>query len=102
MPHFVKVATTSEVREGTGKTVEVDGKAIALFNVHGKFYAIDNVCAHRGGPLGDGMLDGNIVTCPWHGWQWDVCSGKSLFNPSVTVKSYAVEVDGSDLKVTVE
>lgn len=99
MGTFVKVASTGEIREGTGKPVEVAGKVIALFNVHGKYYAIDNICKHRGGPLGEGMLDDNIVTCPWHGWQYDVTTGKSLFNPSVMMNTYPVEVDGSDIKV---
>jgi nitrite reductase (NADH) small subunit len=99
---FVKVASTSELTEGRGKTIDVGGRPVALFNVNGKFYAIDNTCAHRGGPLGDGMLDGNVVTCPWHGWQWDVCSGKSLFNPSITVKSYPVEVEGAEVRVAID
>lgn len=102
MANFIKVASVSEIIDGAGKTVEVGGRQIALFKVHGKYYAIDNTCAHRGGPLGEGMLDNNIVTCPWHGWQWDVCSGKSLFNPQITVKSYPVEVEDSDIKIAVD
>ncbi|MDD5543803.1 MAG: Rieske 2Fe-2S domain-containing protein [Acidobacteriia bacterium] len=102
MPNFVKVAASHEIPEGTGKAIEVDGKAIALFNVHGKFYALDNTCAHRGGPLGDGMVDDNIVTCPWHGWQWDVVNGQSLFNPQITVKAYPVTVEGEDIKVALD
>lgn len=102
MSNFVKVAAMHEIAEGTGKAIEVEGRAIALFNVHGKFYALQNECAHRGGPLGDGMLDDNIVTCPWHGWQWDVCSGQSLFNPSIRVKSFPVQVDGDEVKIALE
>jgi nitrite reductase (NADH) small subunit len=102
MANFVKIALASEIHEGVGKTFAVNGKSVAVFNVHGKYYAIDSVCGHRGGPLGEGMLDDNIVTCPWHGWQWDVATGKSLFNPNITVKSYPVEVEGNDIKIEMD
>ena len=65
----------------------------------GEFHAIDNTCLHRGGPLGDGPLEGKIVTCPWHGWQYDVTTGKILQNPSVGVACYAVEVRGAEVFV---
>lgn len=71
MANFVKVGRRGDIGEGTGKSVEVGGKEIALFNSGGNFYAIDNVCLHRGGPLGEGELEGTIVTCPWHGRQYD-------------------------------
>jgi len=102
MATFIRVASTEEIGEGKGKTYDIDGRAIALFNVHGKYYAIENTCRHRGGPLGEGMLDDNVVTCPWHGWQYDVMSGKCLFNPSVLLKSFLVEVEGSDVRVAIE
>ena len=54
------------------RELQLDGKVIALANVGGKLYAINNVCLHRGGPLGEGELGGQVVTCPWHGWQYDV------------------------------
>jgi len=74
-----------------------EGHAIA--NVGGEFHAIDNTCLHRGGPLGDGPLEGKIVTCPWHGWQYDVTTGKIVQNPSVGVACYAVEVRGAEVFV---
>lgn len=101
MANLITVAKTMDIQEGAAKVVEVDGKPIALFNVHGKFFAMDNTCAHRGGPLGEGMIDDNIVTCPWHGWQWDVTCGKSLFNPNVTLKTYPVVVEASEIKIDV-
>ena len=67
MASFIKVAKVAEVPEGSGKLVEAGGKQIALFNAGGKFYAIDNACKHRGGPLAEGELDGTTMTCPWHG-----------------------------------
>lgn len=95
---FVKVAGVNDVDEGVGKVVMANGKDIALFKVGGKFYAIDNTCQHRGGPLGEGFLDGAVVTCPLHGWRYDVTNGKCLTLP-VQNKSYAVKVEGDDVLV---
>jgi nitrite reductase (NADH) small subunit len=67
MAEYVKVAKASELEPNHGKLVEVQGKKIALFNVDGKLHAIDNTCTHRGGPLSEGELEGDEVTCPWHG-----------------------------------
>ena len=75
----------------------MDGKTLAIANVEGKFLAIDNTCLHRGGPLGQGELKGKIVTCPWHGWQYDVTTGKVIGNPTVGVACYALEVRGEDI-----
>ena len=98
---FVKVAKKADIPEGTGTTVSVDGTEIALFNVGGAFYAINNTCAHRGGPLGEGMLEGNVVTCPWHGWTYDVTAGKSTLNQA-QVPAYKVKVEGDDILVSLE
>ncbi len=94
-----KVVETSDLAPGQCRVVQVDGKAIALYNVDGKFYATDNTCLHRGGPLGEGDLDGKIVTCPWHGWQYDVTTGTTAMNPSIKVQSFPVSVEGSGVFV---
>ena len=99
---FVKVAKVSDVSEGTGTMVSVEGTEVALFNVGGTFYAINNTCMHRGGPLGEGMLDGNVVTCPWHGWQYDVTSGKGVSPSHAQVPSYKVKVEGEDVLVSLD
>lgn len=99
MASFIKVARVADVADGTGKTVEAAGKQIALFNVAGKFYAIDNACKHRGGPLGEGEVDGKTVVCPWHGWEYDVTSGANLDDPSVKLGCYPVRVEGDDVLV---
>jgi NAD(P)H-dependent nitrite reductase small subunit len=99
MGDYVKIASTSDVKTGTGVTAEINGHTIALFNVEGTFYAIDNTCVHRGGPLGEGDLEGDVVTCPWHSWRFNVKSGMSVNNPSACVKTYSVKVDGDDVKV---
>ena len=64
MPTFVKVASTSDLKPGTAMSVTANGREIALYNVNGKLYATDNTCLHQGGPLGEGMLEGEVVSCP--------------------------------------
>ena len=97
----VKVAEASEIAPGQGKVVQAEGKMLAVFNCDGAFYAIDNTCLHRGGPLGEGDLDGTLVTCPWHGWQYDVRTGASTMNPAVRVGAYRVQVDGGGVFVEI-
>jgi nitrite reductase (NADH) small subunit len=96
---FLRTAKKDEILPGTIREFQIDGKTIALANVDGKFHAINNVCLHRGGPLGQGVLEGKVVTCPWHGWEYDVTSGKVAQNPTVGVDCYAVEVRGEDIFV---
>ena len=99
MAEFIKVASLSELEPGACKAVEAGGKTIALFNVDGTIYALDNTCLHRGGPLGEGTLEGDVVTCPLHMWEYNVRTGETLADPSLKVESYAVQVDGDDIKV---
>ena len=99
MAEFIKVASLSELEAGACKAIEAGGKAIALFNVDGTIYALDNTCLHRGGPLGEGTLEGDVVTCPLHMWEYNVRTGETLADRSLKVASYAVQVDGDDIKV---
>jgi nitrite reductase (NADH) small subunit len=99
MAKLVKVASTADLKPGAAMRVEVDGKAIALFNVAGKIYATDNTCLHQGGPLGEGILHGEIITCPWHMWEWNVRTGEKLGESSLKLATYPVEVEGTDIKV---
>jgi nitrite reductase/ring-hydroxylating ferredoxin subunit len=98
---FVRAAKTSELPAGSVHEVQVAGQAVALANVSGKFFAINNTCLHRGGPLGQGSLQDNIVTCPWHGWEYDVTTGKLLQNPSMGVACYPTEVRGEEVFVDI-
>jgi nitrite reductase (NADH) small subunit len=98
---FVLAAKIADVPVGSVHEVQVAGKAVALANVDGKFFAINNTCLHRGGPLGEGSLQGNIVTCPWHGWEYDVTTGKLLQNPSMGVACYTTEVRGEEVFVDI-
>jgi nitrite reductase (NADH) small subunit len=101
MPEFVKMATLSELPPGGAKEVEHGGRVFAIFNVDGKITAIDGICPHQGGPLADGMLEGTLVTCPWHGWQFDVCTGKTPLGAKLKQTIYEVKVEGQDVLVAV-
>lgn len=99
---FVTVAKVAGTPPGTISVHEVRGVRIALCNVNGRFYAIDDVCTHDGGPLDQGELQGQLVECPRHGAKFDVTSGRAVVLPAVRpVKTYAVQVVGDDVKVDV-
>ena len=101
MADFVKVAASSDIPKGTGKVVEVAGKTLAVFHCDDGFYAVDNTCRHRGGPVGEGALSGTTVSCPWHGWEYDVVSGACRMDPSMSLQKFPVKVEGNDILVSV-
>ena len=82
MGRYVRVCRVEEIPPGTAKMVKVDGKQIAIFNLDGNFYATDDTCPHEGGPLSSGFVEGENVTCPWHGATFHVVSGKTLEPPA--------------------
>ena len=96
---FEKAARLNEIPPGSIKSVQVGGKQLALANVGGTLCAIDNTCLHRGGPLGEGQLEGKVVTCPWHGWQFDVTTGKAVQNPNAGVGCFKTEIRGDEVFV---
>jgi nitrite reductase/ring-hydroxylating ferredoxin subunit len=95
----VRVAKASEVPAGEGRVVQVGTRSVALFNVDGAYHAVDNTCPHRGGPLGEGDLEGRLVICPWHGWRWDVTTGANANNPAVKIACFAASVVDGDVYV---
>jgi 3-phenylpropionate/trans-cinnamate dioxygenase ferredoxin component len=103
MPQFLKVAVRSELPPGGKKLVDLDGRAIALFNVEGDYFAIDDVCTHDGGPLAEGELEGAEIRCPRHGARFDVRTGKALSFPAFEpVDTLAIEVRGDDIYVATD
>jgi nitrite reductase/ring-hydroxylating ferredoxin subunit len=95
----VRLAGVADVPPGAMLTVTVDGRSLVLCNVDGRIFAIDATCPHRGGPLVEGDLDGSVVTCPWHGWRWDVTTGASLTAPALRVGCVPVGVEGGAIVV---
>lgn len=101
MSTFQEVGRTDDLPTGEGRVVEIDGREVALFNVDGAIYAVENTCCHRGGPLGEGELDGSTVTCPWHLWQFDVKTGECQNSPGDRVRTYDVVVEDGVIRVKV-
>ena len=99
MPKVVRVAGTADVAPGSGIVASVDEKEYAIFNINGAFHVIDNTCLHRGGPLGEGEVEGEIVTCPWHAWQYNVKTGACLTKEGLKVACYDVTVDAGEIKI---
>ena len=99
---LVTVGRAEDVPPGRGATVELHGgKELALYNVGGEFYAIENFCPHRGAPLADGALTGHAVECDWHGWKFDVRTGACLNRPDQPVESYEVFVEDGWIKIKI-
>jgi nitrite reductase (NADH) small subunit len=97
---MTKLCTSAELPEpGKAKEFSVGGKMICVANVGGTISAMDNVCLHRGGPLGTGVvLDGKIV-CPWHGWAWDPVTGAVAHSPDIKTAVYPIQVEGDDVLI---
>ncbi len=98
----VRVGKSEEIPEGHGREVTIEGRKLAVFKVNGGFYAVSNQCLHRGGPLSEGELDDYRVTCPWHGWKYDVRTGAFDIIPTLKVKSYSVEEKDGEVFVEID
>ncbi len=102
MRTFVPIATTTDIPVGQAKAYIVGQYEVAVFNIDGMFHAIENTCPHQGGPLAEGSVEGNIVTCPWHGWRFDVTSGSMTLGAFCSVDVFDVQVDGSTISIASE
>jgi nitrite reductase (NADH) small subunit len=99
---FIKIATQSELPpDNTAKEFPCGDKTICIANVNGEYSAMDNVCLHVGGPLGQGMIENGKVVCPWHGWQYDPKTGEAVHNPKAKVAVYPLKVEGEEVMVEV-
>jgi 3-phenylpropionate/trans-cinnamate dioxygenase ferredoxin component len=100
MSDFVRVASVDEIPDPGRQLVEVDDRLVALFHVQGKFYAIDDVCTHDGGPLAEGQLDGFSIACPRHGAKFDIRDGRALTMPATQpTVAHEVKIEGGDVFV---
>ena len=98
---FQRVASVDEIPPGTTAVVQVGEEAIAVANVGGEFFATQNTCLHLGGPLGEGRLEGSVLSCPWHGWQYDVRTGKNEFDRAIHLRTFEVRVEDGEVEVAV-
>jgi nitrite reductase/ring-hydroxylating ferredoxin subunit len=99
---YYEAADLSQVKPGSGTTVTVQGKDVALFNVDGQVYAIDDACIHQGLSLGSSKLEGKVVTCRAHGWRYDVTTGSTLHVPGYGVAAYPVKIADDKILVAVD
>ena len=99
MPQRIRIAATDLVPPGSAVELIAEGRVVALFNVDGTYHALDGVCPHAGGPLGNGTLEGCIITCPWHGWQFDVTTGQHCLTETIRHTSFPGIVEGDDVFV---
>jgi nitrite reductase/ring-hydroxylating ferredoxin subunit len=99
MEEFVDVASVNDVPTGRAKSLKVGERAIALYHTAKGYFASDNHCPHRGGPLGDGDVIGDEIVCPWHLWGFDVVSGVCTGNPEVSIVMHEVKIDRDRIHV---
>ena len=99
MSEFARAIAVADLPPGRAAEVVVDGQAIALFNVDGTFHAVAGRCPHRGGPLGQGFLDGPRVSCPWHNYTFDVTTGENVVSADLKVARYEVKVEDGKVLV---
>ena len=100
-PRQFKVAEHDEIRDGASKIVTVAGRSIAVFRIKDQYFAIQNNCLHRGGPLGEGEVSNYEVTCPWHGWKYSVIDGSFSLIPTLKVNTFSVRVDDGGVFVEI-
>jgi nitrite reductase (NADH) small subunit len=101
MARYVTVARVEDVPPGSVTKVRAGEEELALAHVDGRFYATQAACIHLAGPLGEGLLDGPVLTCPWHGWQYDVRTGENEFDRAIRLRTYDVRVEDGEVKVAV-
>lgn len=99
MSDWIKIAATADCPPGTAREFVAADRIVALFNVDGEYFALDGVCPHQGGPLGQGSLSGCIVTCPWHGWQFDVSTGQHQTSASLVHPQFAIKIENDEVFV---
>lgn len=94
----IKLANKQDIPEGKSIIVQgPDGMEIALFNLEGNIYGLENVCPHQGGPVGEGDIEEGVVTCPWHGWQFDITTGASQNMPGEFAKKIDLIIEGDEI-----
>ena len=98
---FVPVARVEDIPPGTVRPLRAGEEDIAVAHCNGGFYAVQGHCLHLQGPLGHGELEGCVLTCPWHGWQYDVRTGENEFDRAIKLRCYEVRVEDGDVKVAV-
>ena len=101
MGQWVRIAAVDEIAEGSGKEFVAGGHIVAIYHAEGSFWALDGICPHAGGPLASGHLNGSVVTCPWHGRQFDIKTGRDCLNANLSPPRFAVKVEGDQIWIEI-
>jgi nitrite reductase (NADH) small subunit len=102
MSPFVKLASESDLpKKNEAKEFPCGDKMICVANVNGTITAMDNVCLHRGGPLGQGVIEKGKVVCPWHGWAWDPVTGQAAHNPNAKIAVYPLKIENGEVMIEI-
>ncbi len=101
MKELIRVANTKDIASQSFELIEVRGKKIIVYNIDGAYYATTTMCVHQGGPLEKGTLKGTTITCPWHAWQFNVCTGKAVLDNEVSIECYPVSIEGDQILVRI-
>ncbi|MDB5348196.1 MAG: Rieske (2Fe-2S) iron-sulfur domain protein [Schlesneria sp.] len=99
MSNRYRIASIDDVSPGSGREFVAGGRIVALFHLEDGFHAMDGICPHAGGPLAQGEIRGSVVICPWHGWQFDVTTGRHCLNAHLCQPSFPVTIEGTDIFV---
>jgi len=102
MATWIRICSISDCPSGEAREFVVEQRMVALYHVDDEFFALDGICPHQGGPLGRGRLEGCVVTCPWHGWQFDVKTGRHCTIPALSQSRLPVRIEGSEVFVQIE
>lgn len=99
MADFIRVCNVDQVPVGTPLTVEINGRPVAIVEINGSYYSFEDICPHQGSSFEDGSLDGEIVTCPLHGWKLNAVTGESLEAPGIKIETFEVKVEGDSIYI---
>ena len=100
MEEYRPVCPEGDLQPGKSRLAQIDGRAIAIFNVDGVLYAMEDTCLHAGGPLSEGRVEGTIVTCPWHDWRYDLKTGCTPLNHKISLPCFPVRVREGTIEVS--
>jgi len=99
MSEFITVAKVGDIPEGEGRAFAVEGRMIAVFLREGRYTAIDDMCPHMGASLAGGPIEGDVVTCPWHAWRFNICNGTWCDNPRISIDAFEVRIEGEEIQI---
>lgn len=94
MTDWIPIAGTDAISAGSGREFTIGDRIVAVYHVDGGYFAMDGICPHAGGPLAEGVLNGCVVTCPWHGWQFDVSTGQHCLSAPIRQQTFPVKIEG--------